>query len=67
MEKFDLRPEEMLMIDDLKPGYDMAKAAGVPFAAAGWANNIEQIEHFMRQNCDRYFKTVPQLWAYLFE
>ena len=28
--------EELLMLDDLKPGYDMAKSCGVDFAAAGW-------------------------------
>ena len=66
MERFDLRPDELLMLDDLKPGYDMAKAAGVNFAAAGWANDIPQIESFMRQNCGLYFKTVAELKTYLF-
>ena len=46
------------MLDDLKPGYDMARAAGVDFAAAGWANDIPEIEGFMRRNCDFYCKTV---------
>ena len=45
--EFDLRPEELLVIDDLKPGYDMACACRVPFAAAGWANDIPEIERFM--------------------
>ncbi len=67
MEKWELKPEEMLVIDDLKPGFDMAAAAGVPFAAAGWANDIPEIESFMRGNCDRYFKTVAELRAFLFE
>ncbi len=65
MESFGLRPEELLVIDDLKPGYDMARAAGVPFAAAGWANDIPQIEDFMRKNCGRYFKTVEGLRDFL--
>ena len=58
--------DEMLVVDDLKPGYDMAKDAGVPFAAAGWANDIEKIERFMRSNCGLYFKTVEALRGYLF-
>lgn len=62
---FSLSPEEMLVIDDLKPGYEMARAAGVPFAAAGWANDIPEIENFMRQNCDFYFKEVKDLVAFL--
>ncbi len=66
MGAFGFRPEEMLVVDDLKPGYDMARAAGVPFAAAGWANDIGEIEQFMRKNCGLYFKTVPELYNYLF-
>ena len=61
MERFGLEPQELLVVDDLKPGYDMARAAGVPFAAAGWANNIPEIEQFMRKNCDFYCKTVADL------
>jgi len=52
-------------VDDLKPGYDMASAAGVPFAAVGWANDVPTIEEFMRRNCKRYFKTVEELAAFL--
>lgn len=66
MKQFGYRPEDLLVVDDLKPGYDMAKAAGVPFAAAGWANDIEKIETFMRKNCGLYFKTVEELREYLF-
>ncbi len=65
MERFDLKPEELLMIDDLKPGYDMAASCGVDFAAAGWASDIPQIESFMRQNCRYYFKTVGELADFL--
>ena len=66
MKTWRLAPEQLLMLDDLKPGYDMAHACGVHFAAAGWANDIPEIERFMRNNCDLYFKTVPELRDYLF-
>ena len=66
MKKFDLKPEELLVVDDLKPGYDMARGAGVDFAAAGWAYDIPEIEGFMRQNCDFYLKTVEDLRNLLF-
>ena len=66
MKTFSMKPEELLVVDDLKPGFDMAAAAGVPFAAAGWANDIERIETFMRKNCGLYFKTVEALYAWLF-
>ena len=62
---FSLEPSEILMIDDLKPGYDMAMKAGVDFAAAGWANDVEEIEDFMRRNCRLYFRTVQELADYL--
>ena len=60
MAKYRLKSVQMLVLDDLKPGYDMARACGVPFAAAGWANDIPEIEGFMRGNCDFYFKTVEE-------
>ena len=62
-----LSPDEILVIDDLKPGYDMAMACGVPFAAAGWANDIPEIESFMRRFSRLYFKTVSALADYLFD
>ena len=65
MSRFGLEPSELLMIDDLKPGYDMAMACGVDFAAAGWANDIAPIEAFMRRNSRLYFKTVDQLKEFL--
>jgi len=58
--RYDLRPSQLLMLDDLKPGYDMARAAGVAFAAAGWSNDVPEIVGFMRSRCDWYFKTVEE-------
>ena len=60
-ERFALSPEEILVVDDLKPGYDMAKGAGAKFAAVGWAHNVEIIENVMRKSCDYYVKTVADL------
>ena len=67
MERFSLPPSELLMLDDLKPGYDMARSAGVAFAAAGWAYDVPEIEAFMRKNCDFYCKTVQDFRALLKE
>ena len=67
MKRFSLDAKDLLMLDDLKPGYDMARAAGVSFAAAGWAYDVPEIESFMRKNCDFYFKTVPEFGAFLQE
>ena len=65
MERFALTPDELLMIDDLKPGYDMARACGVDFAAVGWSSDVEPIERFMRENSRWYFKTVAELAEFL--
>lgn len=66
MKRFNLSPDEILVVDDLKPGYDMARAAGVDFAAAGWAYDVPEIEAFMRENCDYYLKNVEDLSKILF-
>lgn len=67
MARHRLSPDQVLVLDDLKPGHDMARAAGVDFAAAGWANDIGEIERFMRENCRYYFKTVEAFGSWLFE
>jgi len=61
-----LKPEELLMVDDLKPGYDMAKTRNVPFAAAGWAYDVPEIRQFLQDNCPLYFDTPDALYRYLF-
>jgi phosphoglycolate phosphatase/pyrophosphatase PpaX len=66
MEKFNLKPEEILVVDDLKPGYDMAKAAGVDIAAAGWAHNVKGIRDFMMANCEYFCESVEELRQILF-
>ena len=66
LERFKLRPEEALIVDDLKPGYDMARAAGVPFAAACWAYDVPEIRQFMESNCALSFTDPSALEQYLF-
>lgn len=66
-DRYKINPSEVLVVDDLKPGYDMARAAGARFAAAGWAYNVPEIEAFMRQNCDYYLSSVDELNELLFD
>lgn len=65
MERFGLDRSELLVIDDLKPGFDMAKAAGVDFAGAGWAYSVPQIAQFMQRECENYFSSVAALDIFL--
>ena len=66
MARYSLSPSEVIVVDDLKPGYDMARGAGVPFAAAGWAYDVPEIRDFMKKNCDFYLESVDALKELLF-
>ena len=65
MDTYNIKANEILVLDDLKPGYDMAKAAGTVFAAPGWAYDVKEIEDFMLKNADFYFKTVQEFKNHL--
>ena len=67
IKKYGFKKEEILMVDDLKPGFDMARSAGIDFAAAGWAYNVPMIEEFMRAHSDYYLGDVKQLEKLLFD
>ena len=66
MRKHGLKKEDLVMIDDLKPGYDMAKKAGVDFIGALWPRFSKQIENFMRENCEVCCDSVDKLEDLLF-
>lgn len=65
--RLGLAPEEVLVVDDLKPGVDMAKSAGVAVAAAGWAHSIPAIRSFMEANCVAYFEEVAEFGAFILQ
>lgn len=66
-EAFDITPSDILVVDDLKPGYDMAIAAGADFAFAGWSSSrIPEIEAFMKSNGARILETPKELSDILF-
>jgi len=67
MRIYDLKPEELLMVDDLKTGYIMANRVSVPFACAGWSDNqIPMIREFMTKNSDYYVERVEDLEKLLY-
>lgn len=61
-----LSPDALLMVDDLKPGKQMADACGVDFAAAGWAHQVPQIVECMRRECPRYCPELRALESIVF-
>lgn len=56
---------EVLVVADLKPGVDMAKAPGVDAAAAGWSQDIPLIPDFMKQTCVAYLATIRESAKYI--
>ncbi len=67
MKTYGFQPKDLLMVDDLKPGRDMAVAAGVETAYAGWCRqNVPEIGEIMRSWCDYSFDTVEELYRFLF-
>ena len=58
LRRFDLKREEVMVLDDLKPGYDMAMAAGVPFAAAAWAGDYPIPAAFLKARCRHYCQSI---------
>ena len=67
MKKNNFTADELVVVDDLKPGLDMSRAAGVCFAAAGWARQSRAIEDLMRRESDIYLESVSALEELLFE
>jgi phosphoglycolate phosphatase/pyrophosphatase PpaX len=67
MKRFNLNNTEMLVLDDSKPGLDMARSCNIVFAAAGWSHSVPEIEEYMRINSDYYFSTVDEFKEFILD
>lgn len=67
LKSFELHKSEALMVDDLRPGLEMAKSCQVDFAAAGWSHSIPEIKEQMRKESNYYFEAVEQFHAFILE
>ena len=68
MKKYNLRPDQLLVVDDLKPAWVMCKNAGVPIAFAAWSKkNCPAILNEMTELCDFTFYSPEELEALLFQ
>jgi phosphoglycolate phosphatase-like HAD superfamily hydrolase len=63
--RFNLKNSEVIMLDDLKPGLEMANACNVDFAAAGWSHRIPEIKGQMKKASTFYFDTVKEFHDFL--
>jgi phosphoglycolate phosphatase-like HAD superfamily hydrolase len=64
---FFLETGDMLIIDDLKPGVLMGRAARIPVAAAGWAHCISTIQEFMKRHCIAYLESVEEFADFILQ
>ena len=67
MSRLGCEPEELLMVDDLRPGLEMARHAGVDFAAALWGNPDPGVRAEMRQAAPLAFEQPEALEHWLFD
>lgn len=68
MEKYDLSPAQLLVVDDMKPAWEMASKAKVPIAFAAWGRkDYPAIAAEMRALCNFTFDTTEDLERFLFE
>lgn len=58
MKRFNLESHDILVVDDLKPGLDMARSCNTTFAGAGWSHVIPEIKNYMKIHSDYYFSTI---------
>ncbi len=67
MAEYKLSPSDILMVDDLNTGYDMAQARGVDFAWAGWGrSDMPEIAASMEGRGKFSFRTTRELENMLF-
>jgi len=64
--QYNLLPSDMVMVDDLKPGFDMAKKFGMDFLGAGWCKSAPEIVDYMEENCSVYLRDPGELSQHLF-
>lgn len=68
MKEYDLEPGELLVVDDMKPAWEMASKAGVPIAFAAWGRqDYPQILEEMTGLCNFSFDSPEKLERFLFD
>lgn len=67
MNRFALKPEQVLVVDDMKLACKMASPLGVKVAYAGWNGmEIPDIDAEMTKLCDYSFRTAAEFDDFLF-
>lgn len=68
MMRFDLKPDQLLVVDDMKLGWTMASHVDVATAFAGWSKaDFPEFAVEMRQICTYSFDTPKDFERFLFD
>lgn len=68
MAKYHLTADQLLVVDDMKPAWEMASRAGVPIAFAAWGRkDYPAISEEMTRICDYTFHSPGELEKFLFD
>lgn len=65
MDRYHLQPQDCLVVDDAMLGSQMARAADVSFACAGWYGMSQEIENTMRACSDYFFSSVVEFSRFI--
>ena len=67
MELYGLSPSQLLVVDDMKPAWEMARSAGVEIGFAAWGRlEYPEIMKEMAHICDHTFCRTGELEEFLF-
>lgn len=66
IKQYRLKKEEILVVDDLRPGITMANRAGVDSAGVGWSHNLPIIKEGILNQCTYFLNTVDELSSLVF-
>ena len=68
MERYHLSSKDLLVIDDMKPAWEMASKAGVEIGFAAWGKvGFPAIAEEMKRLCDYTFQSPRELAQFLFD
>lgn len=68
MKRHGFTPEQLLVVDDMKPAQEMASRAGVSIAFAAWGRkDYPDITAEMKALCDVSFESPEKLYKFLFD
>ena len=68
MHKYNLSPDDLIVVDDMRPAWEMASKVGVKTALAAWSKaDIPEIAEELTKLYDYSFSSPEKLEKFLFD